>query len=256
MKNFLKYFFSNGSEGEFKYFSLAHFIPLILLGIIIFIIIKFKKEIKTFRFENNIRLTLAFLCILTEMSYFWRLVGVPSLHPNPTDHLPITMCGWGLIFCGFLILTKRQTLFDISYFWLFSGTLFALLTPTVISNCGPTRFRYYQFWLEHCLGYIVIFYMMFIDDMRPNIKSIFKSFFALTVLAGIAIIANQIFPGANYLFVARPEESPSFLDFLPQNYIFRIFIMALIIILLFVVSYLPWLIKDRKLKLLSTKKCK
>lgn len=248
MNDFFRYFFSNGKEGEFKYFSLAHFIPLIILGLIIFLIIKFKDKIKKYKHEDNIRLTLAFLCILTEMAYFWRLVGVQSLNPNPTDHLPITMCGWGVIFSGFLIITKRQTLFDITYFWLFSGTLFALITPTVITTCGPTRFRYYQFWLEHSLGYIVIFYMMFVHDMRPNIKSIFKSLAALLVLAVIAIYVNHALPGANYLFVAMPEDAPSFLDFLPTNYALRLFIMGLIITTLFFISYLPWFITDKKNK--------
>lgn len=248
MKEFLKYFFSNGSEGEFRYFSLAHFIPLILLGGIIFLIIKFKDKIREYRYEDNVRLTLAFLCILTEMAYFWRLVGVPSLHPNPTDHLPITMCGWGVIFSGFLILTKKQTLFDITYFWLFSGTLFALMTPTVITTCGPTRFRYYQFWLEHSLGYVVLFYMMFVHHMRPHLLSIVKSFGALLILAFVAIYVNHLLPGANYLFVAMPEDAPSFLDFLPTNYVLRLLIMGCIIILLFCIAYLPWFTKDQKLK--------
>lgn len=252
MREFFQYFFSNGEEGEFRYFSLAHFIPILVLIGIIILIICYRKQIQNSKYEDNIRLTLAFLCILTEMSYFWRLVGVPSLHPNPTDHLPITMCGWGIIFSGFLILTKRQTLFDITYFWLFSGTLFALITPTVITTCGPTRFRYYQFWLEHTLGYIVIFYMMFVHQMRPNVKSIFKSLGALAVLAVVAIFANQMLPGANYLFVAQPEDAPSFLDFLPKNYPLRIAIMGCIVTFLFCLAYLPWWIMDKKEKAMSS----
>lgn len=248
MKEFLKYFFSNGNEGEFKYFTLAHFIPLILLGVVIFLIYKFKDKIRDYKHEDNVRLTLAFLCILTEMSYYWRLVAITSLHPNPTDHLPISVCGWVIIFSSFLVVTKKQTLFDITYFWLFSGTLFALLTPTVITACGPTRFRYYQFWLEHTLGYIVLFYMIFVHKMRPSIKSMFKSLVALVVLAIIAIYVNHLLPGANYLFVAMPEDAPSFLDILPSNYALRLLIMGLVVLTLFFVSYIPWLAKDQKLK--------
>ena len=51
---------------------------------------------------------------------------------------------------------------------LFAGTIFALITPTVITYTGPTRFRYYQFWLEHTLGYISIFYMIFILFMSKK----------------------------------------------------------------------------------------
>ena len=182
------------------------------------------------------------------MSYFWRLVGVEALTPNAVDHLPITVCGWAIIFSSFLVLTKNQTLFDITYFWVFAGSVFGIATPTVIEFCGPTRFRFYQFWLEHSMGFIVLFYMMFVHKMRPNIKSIFKSYGMLLILSVIAIIANNILPGANYLFMAKPESVPSILDILPKNYAVRIIIMASVISLLFFIAYLPWMIKDVRVK--------
>ena len=181
------------------------------------------------------------------MSYFWRLVGVPSLEPNPVDHLPITVCGWAVIFCSYMVIGKSQTLFDISYFWLFSGTVFALITPTVITYTGPTRFRYYQFWLEHTLGYVAIFYMIFVHGMRPTVKSAVKSYIALVVLALIAWFANSMIgPGANYLFMAKPEDTPSILDILPPNFALRVLVMAAVITLMYGLAYYPWYAKDRK----------
>ena len=174
---------------------------------------------------------------------------MPSLGPNPIDHLPITVCGWAVVFCSYMVVGKSQTLFDISYFWLLSGSLFALITPTVISYTGPTRFRYYQFWAEHLLGYVAIFYMIFIHKMRPRVKSAVKSYVALLILAVIAYYSNLLLgPGANYLFMARPEETPSVLDILPTNFALRTAIMLSVITLMFFLAYLPWYIKDRKAK--------
>lgn len=187
--------------------------------------------------------------ILCEMSYYWRLVGVPSLNPNPVDHLPISVCGWVIIFSSYMVIGASQTLFDISYFWLFSGTVFALLTPTVITYTGPTRFRYYQFWLEHTLGYIAVFYMIFVHHMRPTIKSAVKAYGALVILAVIAYFANRLLgPGANYLFMAKPEETPSILDILPPNFALRILVMATAITPMFILAYLPWYAKDCRAK--------
>lgn len=247
MKDFFNYFFGQGTEPEFHNFGLAHFLPiLILIGVIILIYFN-SERLKEYKHEKGIRTALAFALIITEMSYFWRLVGVESLDANPIDHLPITICGWGVIFSSYLVVTKSQNLFDIVYFWLFSGTVFALVTPTVITYTGPTRFRYYQFWLEHTLGYVVLFYMIFVHKMRPNAKSIIKSFVVLAILALIAYTANTILgPGANYLFMAKPEDTPSILDILPSNYGLRLVIMGLAVSTLFVVSYLPWFFKDGK----------
>ena len=119
----------------------------------------------------------------------------------------------------------------------------------MITYTGPTRFRYYQFWAEHTLGYVAVFYMIFVHNMRPTIKSAIRAYGALMVLAVIAYFSNRMIgPGANYLFLAKPEDTPSVLDILPPNFALRTFIMAGVITLLFALAYLPWYLKDRKAK--------
>ncbi len=249
MKDFLSYFFGIGAQPEFSNFTLPHFAPIILMVVCILLIYRFRDKLRKSKFEINIRYVMAFVMIISEMAYYWRLIAIPSLGPNPVDHLPITVCGWAVIFCSYMVIGKTQSLFDISYFWLFSGSIFALITPTVITYTGITRFRYYQFWIEHILGYIAIFYMIFVHKLRPTIKSAIKSYISLIVLAVIAYFANKLIgPGANYLFMAKPEDTPSVLDILPPNFALRILVMAAVITFLFFMAYLPWLVKDIKLK--------
>ena len=247
MREFLAYFFGKGDTVEFTNFSAAHFLPILLAVATIFLIHRFQQPLRRWKSEEKLRYGLAFALIICEMSYFWRLVGVPALQPNPVDHLPITVCGWAVVFCSYMVIGKSQMLFDISYFWLFSGTIFALITPTVITYTGPTRFRYYQFWLEHTLGYIAIFYMIFVHGMRPTFRSAVRSYTALGILAVIAYCANQLIgPGANYLFMAKPEDTPSILDILPPNFALRVAVMAAAVTLMYGLAYLPWYLKDRK----------
>lgn len=249
MKEFLKYFLGAGSTEEFANFTFAHFAPILLMIGLILLMWRFQDKLRGFKHEKTLRYVIAFALIFSEMSYYWRLIAVPSLGPNPVDHLPITVCGWVVVFASYMVIGKSQNLFDICYFWLFSGSIFALITPTVITFTGPTRFRYYQFWLEHTLGYIAVFYMIFVHKMRPTVKSAIKAYAALVVLAVIAYCTNRLLgPGANYLFMARPEDTPSILDILPPNFALRLFIMALAITALFGLSYLPWYLMDRKAK--------
>ncbi len=249
MKAFLHYFFGAGEVVEFRNFGAAHLLPVALLILTILAISKYRDRLRDYRHEDRLRLALALILIISEMSYYWRLVGLPELGPNPTDHLPITVCGWCVVFSSYMLLTKNQWMFDICYFWLLSGTVFALITPTVISYTGPTRFRYYQFWAEHTLGYVAVFYMIFVHGMRPKLKSLVRSIFWLAVLAVIAYLANTMLgPGANYLFMARPESTPSILDILPPNFALRICVMILAMVTLHTVAYLPWYLKDKKAK--------
>lgn len=247
MLDFMRYFFGKGDEVEFSNFTLAHFLPIFVAAALIFFVWRHREGIREMKNEHCFRYALAFAMIISEMSYYWRLIAIPSLEPNPVDHLPITVCGWVAVFGSYMVIGKSQTLFDLSYFWSLAGSTFALLTPTVITYTGPTRFRYYQFWAEHLLCYVAIFYMIFVHKMRPTVKSIVKAYGGLTVLAVIAYFANRMIgPGANYLFMARPEDTPSILDVLPPNFALRLLVMAAVVTTLFALAYLPWYLKDRR----------
>ena len=248
IKNALIHFFGQGAQQEFSLFTPAHFIPILLLFIALCLLYNYKDRISNSPYETNYRYILGFMLIICDMSYYWRLAAAPWLSSGPSEHLPIGVCAWTVIFCSFMMIGKSQKLFDIVYFWLLSGTLFALITPTVLTFCGPTRFRYYQFWLEHTLGYIAVFYMIFVHRMRPTLRSMVRSYSALVILALLAAWVNSMIPGANYLYMARPESAPSVLDILPPNYALRVSIIVLVITALFGVAYLPWYIKDKKAK--------
>ena len=246
MKDSIAYFFGEGTEVEFSLFTLAHFAPVILLLTAIFLIYKRKDALRQWKYEENLRYVLAFVLLISDMAYYWRLVGMPSLQPGPVENLPIGVCGWAAIFCGVMLVGKSQRLFDVVYFWLLSGSLFALITPTPLTYTGPTRFRYYQFWTEHTMGYIAVFYMVFVHGMRPNFRSMVRSYTALLAMAVLAYWVNTMIPGANYLYMARPEAAPSVLDILPANFWLRTSIIMGVITLMFFLAYLPWYLKDKK----------
>ena len=246
MKDFFAYFFGVGEEPEFAIFTFAHFAPIVLMIAVILLLYKFREPLGGFKYETNVRYILGFALIICDMSYYWRLSAAPQFSGGPIDSLPIGVCQWAVIFCSFMVIGKSQRLFDIAYFWLLTGSLFALITPTPLTFCGPTRFRFYQFWLEHTLGYIAIFYMIFVHKMRPNLRSMLRSYAALWGLTAVAFVANDMVPGANYLYVARPESAPSVLDILPPNHALRLAVIIAVITLMFVLAYYPWYMKDRR----------
>ena len=248
MVDFCRYFFGAGTEQEFALFTVAHIAPILWMIGMIFLIRWKKDAIRNWKHEETLRYTIAFALLISEMAYYWRLVGMPSLGPNAVENLPIGVSGWAAILGTFMLIGKKQSFFDIIYFWLLSGSLFALITPTPLNFTGPTRFRYYQFWAEHTLGYIGIFYMIFVHGMRPTVKSAIRSYVALVIFAVIAYCVNQMIPGANYLYMARPESAPSVLDILPPNFAIRVTIMALVITLMYGLAYYPWYRKDKKAK--------
>ncbi len=256
MKDFFVYFFGQGETQEFSIFTFAHLAPILVMIALILLISRFRDRIAASKHEETFRYVLAFILIISEMSYYWRLVSVPGLEHSAEENLPIGVCTWAVILCSYMIVGKKQSFFDVAYFWLLSGSLFALLTPTPLTFTGPTRFRYYQFWILHTFGYVAIFYMIFVHKMRPTIKSAVRSYVSLAVMAVIAYFTNLMLPGANYLYMARPEAAPSVLDILPPNFAVRVLIMAAVITLMFGLAYLPWYLKDKRAaKAANTETC-
>ena len=248
MKEFFIYFFGQGDVQEFALFTPAHILPILWMVAMILLIRKNAGALRDWKHEQLLRYILAFALIVSEMAYYWRYAAIPELGGNAINNLPIGVCGWAVILCSFMMVGKTQSFFDIAYFWLLSGSLFAVLTPTPLNFAGPTRFRFYQFWAEHTLGYIAIFYMIFVHGMRPTVKSAVKSYIALLVMTVIAYSVNRMIPGANYLYMARPESAPSVLDILPPNFLLRFAVMFAVITAMYGLAYYPWYRKDKKSK--------
>ena len=102
MLNFMRYFFGKGEEVEFSNFTLAHFLPILLTAALIYVIYRCRDGIREMKNERYFRYILAFGLIISEMAYYWRLIAIPSLGPNPVDHLPITVCGWVAVFGSYM----------------------------------------------------------------------------------------------------------------------------------------------------------
>jgi len=198
-------FFGYAEKGNFKYYSIAHFVPLILMVLAICLIWRYRDRLREWKHEENFRFWLAFIMLLAEMSYFWRLLYVGSSDPMEQtllDKLPLQVCEWTCIMAIFMITKKSKLLYQPCFFVCLTIGLFPLLTPSVITTTGPTYYRYYQFWLEHILPIIAVFYMTFVHGFRPKLHGIALSTGFMAILATFALICNFNIENANYLYLA------------------------------------------------------
>lgn len=239
-------FFNHGIEGEFSYFSLAHFMPIIIMLIIIYLVYRYREQIRNWKYEENARIIFAAILLLSDMSYFWHKIYIGA---NVANHLPVTVCGWAAIMSAFMLLTKKKGIFDVVYFFVLAGSINALITPAVIIDNGPTHFRYYQFWVEHTSIFIAVFYMIFVFGYKINLKSMLRSGIVLVILTLLAIYVNANIEGANYLFLSTTEAGDSVLNFLPSNLGLRLLLMGSVIGFLYFLAYLPWIFINKKEKL-------
>ena len=201
-------FFGYGEPGNFQYFSFWHFLPIVLLLCGIIFVYKKREALSAWQQEGRFRYIIAFLMLLVEMSYFWRLLyvgdetGIHSLMIK----LPLQVCQWALIACVFMVMSKNDTLFGITFFLSLTIGILPILMPSVITRTGPAYYRYYQFWMEHELPIFMTYYMMFVHQKRPRYKDIWTSIGCLILLSIPCVIANKKIPGANYMYMGGESQ--------------------------------------------------
>ena len=101
-----------------------------------------------------------------------------------------------------MITKKSKALYPICFYVCLTIGIFPALTPSVITTTGPAYYRYYQYWLEHLLPPMAVFYMTFVHGFRPTKKGIIPAVAFMGTLTTLALICNANIPEANYLYLA------------------------------------------------------
>ena len=235
-------FFGYGEKGDFSYWSLEHFLPILLLAAAIVILYRLRFRIRDWKQEENLRFAMGFVLLIVEMSYYWRLIyagsGRADLGTLMTK-IPIQVCQWSCILSAFMLMKKSRRLYAICYFICLTLGLMPLLTPAVIVTTGPGYYRYYQYWIEHLLPIFGVFYMTFVHGFRVKPKDIGLPLAFLAVLAALSVWGNHTVERANFMYLATSTEGDSLANLLPQNMALRLALYAAAMLLFFGIVYLP-----------------
>jgi hypothetical integral membrane protein (TIGR02206 family) len=132
---------------------------------------------------------------------------------DPVRSLPLHMCDIAAFFGGFALITKRQPLIDLTYFWGMVGTLQGLLTPNLQLDFPHPE--YFRFFLLHSGVVIAALHMTISWRRYPTTTGLWKAYGWLAVYAVLAGTVNYL-TGSNYAFLGARPSQPSIMDFLPD----------------------------------------
>ena len=235
-------FFSIDAYGpKFRLFGTAHLLSLGIILLIILLIYFQRKTIQEGTRDRILRYTMFTILLINQIAYYyWNYFNDVYAIDNA---LPLNLSGASIFLSMYLLLTKKYAVYEVLYFWGLAGALQALITPE-IRLYGFMHFRFHQFFIGHGLIIVVVFYMTFIHNYRPVLKSIKKAFIASNILAAFVFTFNLVFK-SNYMFLRHKPEAATLLDYLGPWpwYILSLEVMA---ILFFFIVYAPFGIKDLK----------
>ena len=236
------YFARDYSGAAFELYGTGHLIALTIITIFCFSFLYFRsiwgeKEKKIFRYA------VAVFLIVDELSWhawaaYWGIWTAQTM-------LPLHICSVMIWASAYMLFTKNYGIYELAYFLGIGGATQALLTPDA-SGYGFPHYRAFQTFIAHGLLVAIPIYMTLVEGFRPTLQS-FKRVFIWTNIYMVFVFFLNLAIGSNYLFIAEKPAFPTLLDvlspwpwYIPQ--------LELIGFAIFFIIYLPFFIRDRRVK--------
>jgi hypothetical integral membrane protein (TIGR02206 family) len=170
-----------------------------------------------------------------------RLVREESLVPSYA--LPMQLCDWTFATAVIALTLRRQTFFELTYFWGLAGTLQALITPAVDTSSLD---RMITFFIIHSVIPASVFWLVFEFKMRPARGAWLRVLLWSEIYIALALLANAI-TGGNYGFLShRPADTRSLLDLFSDTHWLYVLQINLTALFFFFLLDLPWQIARRR----------
>ncbi len=201
MSDFFSY--SVNPANQFEVFSLNHLIPLLAIVVGVYLIYRYREQLRNYKHEKWVRYGIATFAIALEVSFqLWQVFhGVWDF----ADSLPLHLCRLTSYLGIYTMFTKNTKVFEIAYFWSLAGVV-SILFPDILY--GPDRYRYYHFMASHILFFYMYMYMLFVLGFKLTFQSFKKSFIALFILAVFFIIPIDNLFHINYMYLLEPGDTP------------------------------------------------
>tara|TARA_Y100001934_G_C12235439_1_gene717493 strand:- start:59 stop:862 length:804 start_codon:yes stop_codon:yes gene_type:complete len=190
-------------------FGIAHLLPILSLGLFIAFLCYSRNSHSGTNCNPRIELWLAWVLFFSFPTYVLLQVLEGSLTWDTA--LPLYPCPLMSLMAPILVRSQNQSLFNLFFYWVFAGTLQAVITPEVKSSFP--HFEYFYFWSCHGGLLALLSYTLIVQGKRPTQGGILSAFGWLNILIGIAFVANQL-TGANFFYLRAKPTVPTLLDYL------------------------------------------
>jgi hypothetical integral membrane protein (TIGR02206 family) len=117
------------------------------------------------------------------------------------DDLPLHLCSLAMLVGVWALLSRRQLVFEVAYYWGLAAASQAILTP---DNSRWQQGELDVFWnfLSHGIVVLNVLWLVFVEGMRCRPGS-WRRVFLVTNLAVVPIAFVNLAVGSNYFFICR-----------------------------------------------------
>lgn len=225
---------------ELNLLSLSH-IFTVLISILIIIYIPRYFEHSSSATKRKLKNLIIFLLLVNQAMDFYR-EGIMS--ERWQEGLPLHLCDFSTMAIILYFITLHRDFFVFAFFFGIAGGGMSILTPDTVY--GFPYIGYIQSQIGHTMILLGVTYAMVIDNQRPFLKDVPKVFMYATILLAFTYLMNYLL-GTNYWFLAEKPIGNNITAFMRAEpfHIIDLYVVALLVCYS---MYLPFYLKDRKLR--------
>lgn len=223
----------NPGNNDFVLFGKLHL--SILLGIVLILLLIYNNREKLRNLPHRpIEITLGILLITPRLlMYVWYFDFETSLQ----EVLPLYLCRLVIICTAYTLITGRDEVRFIIYYWGLFGSTLALVFVDTGGYTFP-HVMFFSFFMGHAIMAISVSYLIFVRDYRPSSDDLKKIIICSIVYIFITNEVNQMV-GGNYNYLeSTPSALPLSKKFVKSLY-YKFSILSFFIICS-VLEYLPF----------------
>jgi len=190
------------------------------------------------RIALAIRFAFAAELIATWILWYWLIATRGWISAQTV--LPMQLCDWAAMAALVTLIRPNRRSYELAYFWGFTGTFQALLTPELFFDFPDLRFV--VFFAFHGGAIASVVYLTVGLGMRPRPSSLPRVFAWSFVYLLSALAVNRLFH-TNFGYLGSKPAKPSLLDLMGPwpLYIAELAGVGVILVLLL---YFPFLLAD------------
>ena len=217
----------------FSSFGQSHFYAVFAATILLVILISAAKRLSH---QQNLMVSRVLSLLLCTTVVAWSLVHVRFGRFSADESLPLSICNLFALIAPLLFWIPHQKRFEVIYYFVFSGTLQAIITPDPSS--GYPSYSFFKYWIVHCGLIIIVAHYLMAFKLFPSAQGIVRAFIWLNLYLVCVLPINWLLD-ANYFYLMHKPQVPSLLDFFGP-WPFYLVVTETLAMLFFALSYLPF----------------
>ena len=222
-------------SSQFEFFGFAHIAAMGVILAVPIVLTLVVRWLDSERATQAICYGFAGVIAVNEVLNWSHRIATVGVHEFVREYMPLHVCGITVFAVVITLVFRRQTAYEIAYFWGLVGATNAVVTPQL--DIGYPQYRFFQYFIAHGGIVAAALFATWGLGMRPTARSVLRVFVLLNVLA-IVLIGVNLMLGSNYMFLCQPPDTKSPFFFLPWPW-YLLFLDGIALVL-FYVLFIPF----------------